>query len=211
MIEKNWLLVISLISFHFLLLISASTISACPLEISEELSIIGANGTIERELVLHSDSGFAGQSLSEELLPIGLPNGLEITSYFSSSLEFILDRSNGSDNSTIYYIADTSLNHSKHWVQNENFKLGVYTAVYYKGNHTKNYLFESSPYLSEAIVSSTAEGRSVLRARVVNVSARTRNLNIITWLEGNYTLDWNFLVIRPEDPEACDIDWLPCP
>jgi hypothetical protein len=211
MIEKNWLLVISLISFHFLLLIFASTISACPLEISEELSIFGANGTIERELMLHSDPGFAGQSLSEELLPIGLLNGLGTPSYFSSSLEFILDRSIGSDNSTIYYIADTSLNHSKHWVQNENFKLGVCTAVYYKGNHTKNYLFESSPYLSEVIVSSTAEGRSVLRARVVNVSACTRNLNLITWLEGNYTLDWNFLVIQPEDPEAGEEDYLPCP
>jgi hypothetical protein len=195
-----------------ILLIFASTVSACPLEISEELSIIGANGTIERELMLHSDPGFAGQSLSEELLPIGLSNGLAThPSYFSSSLEFILDRSNGTDNSTIYYIADTSLNHSKHWVQNENFKLGVYTAVYYKGNHTKNYLFESSPYLSEAIVSSSAQGRSVIRARVVNVSARTRNLNLITWLEGNYTLDWNFLVIQPEDPEAGDDDWLECP
>jgi hypothetical protein len=194
-----------------ILLIFASTASAGPLEISEELSIIGANGTIERELVLHSDPGFAGQSLSEELLPIGLSNGLATPSYFSSSLEFILDLSNCSDNSTIYYIADTSLNHSKHWVQNENFRLGVCTAVYYKGNHTKNYLFESSPYLSEALVSSSAQGRSVLRARVVNISDHTRNLNLITWLEGNYTLDWNFLVIQPEDPEANDDDWLPCP
>jgi hypothetical protein len=161
--------------------------------------------------MLHSDTGFAGQSLSEELLPIGLSNGLVTPAYFSSSLEFIIDRSKSSDNSSIYYIADTSLNHSKHWVQNENFRLGVCTAVYYKGNHTKNYLFESSPYLSEAIVSSSAEGRSVLRARVVNVSARTRNLNLITWLEGSHTLDWNFLVIQPEDPEAGDDDWLPCP
>jgi hypothetical protein len=84
-----------------ILLIFASTASAGPLEISEELSIIGANGTIERELVLHSDPGFAGQSLSEELLPIGLSNGLATPSYFSSSLEFILDLSNCSDNSTI--------------------------------------------------------------------------------------------------------------
>jgi hypothetical protein len=194
-----------------ILLVFVSTASARPLEIFEELSIIGANGTIERELMLHSDPGFAGQSLSEELLPIGLSNGLATPAYFSSSLEFILDRSNGSDNSSIYYIADTSLPHSKHWVQNENFQLGVCTAVYYKGNHTKNYIFESSPYLSEAIVSSSAQGRSVLRARVVNVSASTRNLNLITWLEGNYTLDWNFLVIQPEDPEAGDDDWLECP
>jgi hypothetical protein len=161
--------------------------------------------------MLHSDPGFAGQSLSEELLPIGLSNGLATPSYFSSSLEFILDRSKSSDNSSIYYIADTSLNHSKHWVQNENFKLGVCTAVYYKGNHTKNYLFESSPYLSEALVSSSAEGRSVLRARVVNISDHTRNLNLITWLEGSHTLDWDFLVIQPEDPEANDDDWLLCP
>jgi hypothetical protein len=61
------------------------------------------------------------------------------------------------------------------------------------------------------IVSSTAEGRSVLRARVVNVSACTRNLNLITWLEGTHTLDWNFLVIQPEDPEAGEEDYLPCP
>lgn len=192
-------------------LLFASTVGARPLEISEELSIVGANGTIERELMLHSDPGFAGQSLSEELLPIGLPNGLATPAYFSSSLEFIIDRSKSSDNSSIYYVSDTSLLQSKHWVQNENFRLGVCTAFYYKGNHTKNYLFESSPYLSEAIVSSSAEGRSVLRARVVNVSSYTRNLNLITWLEGNHTFDWNFLVIQPENPEEGEDDWLECP
>jgi hypothetical protein len=80
------------------------------------------------------------------------------------------------------------------------------------GTQNKTVLFETSPSLSEALVLSEADGRSVIRARVVNLSDyHYPTVDMRTWLEGNYTLDLAFLVLNPDYPEAGDDDWLVCP
>ena len=175
------------------------------LEVSEDLAIQG-NGTFERELDAQSSPFFTGQKLSESIVPIYLSHE-NATSFYHSDFELIL-----CNNSTIYYESASDLSAAKHSLSNANYKLGVCTGFYYIGAQNKTFYFESSPDLSEALVRSEAEGRSVLCARVINKSyIHKRTVDSLTWLEGNYSLDWNFLVLDTEYPEAGDDDWLVCP
>lgn len=177
------------------------------LEVTEDITIVG-NGTFERDFGAQSSPGYTtGQKLFETVLPVYSIYG-NCTASYQSNFESVL-----SNNSTIYYESSSSLSHSKHRVDSMNYELGTYTGFYYIGAQNKSFLFESSPSLSEAIVVSEAEGRSVVRARVVNESAyHIRTLDSRTWLEGNYTLDWAFLVRDIEYPEAGEEgDWLVCP
>ena len=117
-----------------------------------------------------------------------------------------------SNNSSIYYESVSELPNFKHFLASRNYKLGVYTGFYFIGTQNKSFSFESSPSLSEALVLSEAEGRSVVRARVANESYyHHRTIDSLTWLEGNYSLDWAFLVLDVDYPEAGDDDWLVCP
>ena len=175
------------------------------LEVSEDLAIQG-NGTFERELDAQSSPFFTGQKLSESIVPIYLSHE-NATSFYHSDFELIL-----CNNSTIYYESASDLSAAKHSLSNANYKLGVCTGFYFIGAQKKSFSFESSPDLSEALVKSEAEGRSIVRAHVVNQSyPHKRYTDTLTWLEGNYSLDWAFLVIDVDHPEAGDDDWLPCP
>jgi len=124
-----------------------------------------------------------------------------------SSLEFI-----HCNNSTIYYESTSTLSNVKHFASNKNYKLGASTGFYFKGDQKKAFLFESSPFISEAIVKSESKGRSIVCAQVVNFSEyHARRLDIVTQLDGNYTIDWNFLVMDVDLPEADEEDYLGCP
>lgn len=203
MIEKNRMLDAILFSLLFVIFALAIITNASSLEISEDLVIVG-NGTIDRDFGAKSSPHFDGQLLSEYVRPISLNSS---AASYRSNFELIL-----SNNSTIFYEASSTLENVKHSVINENFELGVCTGFYFIGTQNKSFLFESSPSLSEALVTSEVEGRSVLRARVVNETEyHLRYVNALTWLQGNYSLDWAFLVIDPDYPEAGEDDWLPCP
>ena len=194
------------IAFSFcLLLVCIIITSASFLEVSEDLTIVG-NGTIDRDLGAESAPDFTGQKLTETIVPVyfGRANA---TSYYRSSFEMIM-----SNNSSIYYESASELASSKHYLSNQNFDLGVYTGFHFIGDQNKSFFFESTSSLSEALVLSEAEGRSVFRARVVNRSDYHHpTVDMRTWLDGNYTLNWNFLVLDIDFPEAGDDDWLECP
>lgn len=186
-----------------------SIASCSQLEVFDSTSISGL-GTIDIDRSLQSSKCTSGLKLSESVLPIYTRHRDLTNSYYSSELEFIMD-SNVS-NSSIFFEQAVALPNSKHHLMNENFLLGVCTAYYYKGSHLLNASFESSSYLSEAIVHSEAEGRTVLSSRIMNLSDyHVRNLNSRVWLEGRYQTDWNFLVIKPENPEAGEEDYMACP
>lgn len=197
----------TIVLFSLYLILSAIAITAAgSLEVSEDLVIIG-NGTIDRDFVAQSAPGYTGQKLSETILPVYSSHGNFTSSTYRSNFELIM-----SNNSSIYYISDSDLPNAKHYIENQNYKLGVCIGFYYMGSQKKNFSFESSPFLSEALVISEAEGRSVVRARVVNESfTHYPAVDMRTWLEGNYSLDLNFLVLAVEYPEAGDDDWLVCP
>ena len=179
------------------------SITAGTLEISEDLTIIG-NGTIDRDIRVQSAPCYSGQKLTETIYSA---HGNPSNSSYSSSLEFI-----HSNNSTIYYESASELSNVKHYFSNKNYKLGVSTGFYFIGTQKKAFAFESSPFISEAIVRSEAEGRTVICAQVVNFTEyHSRRVDMLTWLEGNYTIDWNFLVIDIEPPEAGEEEWLECP
>jgi hypothetical protein len=175
------------------------------LEISETVTIIG-NGTFEKDFGVQSAPDFTGQKLAEAIVPT-YPFYVNATSCYHSDFELI-----HSNNSSIYYESTSELPGVKHYLSNENFELGVCTGFYFIGSQKKGFLFESSPSLSEAIVKSEVEGRSIVHARVVNESFyHKRHVDSLTWLEGNYSLDWAFLVLDVEFPEAGEKDYLGCP
>jgi hypothetical protein len=175
------------------------------LEISESQTIIG-NGTFEKDFGVQSSPAFSGQKLSEAIVPT-YPFHVNATSFYHSDFELI-----HSNNSSIYYESISILPGVKHYLSNENFELGVCTGFYFIGTQNKTFLFESSPSLSEALVKSEAEGRSIVRASIVNESyPHKHTADSLTWLNGNYTLDWEFLVIAVEYPEAGEDDYLGCP
>lgn len=188
----------------FCFLVSTSG-AACYLEISETETIIG-NGTFDKDFHAQSSPSLSGQKLSESIVPT-YPFPLNLTLYYYSDFELI-----HTNNSTIYYESVSELPGAKHYLRNENFELGVCTGFYFIGKQNKIFSFESSPLLSEALSKSEVEGRSVVCARVVNQSHyRQRTIDTLTWLEGNYSLDWAFLVIDVDYPEAGDDDYLGCP
>jgi hypothetical protein len=175
------------------------------LEISESQTIIG-NGTFEKDFSVQSSPAFSGQKLSEAIVPT-YPFRVNTTSYYHSDFELI-----HSNNSTIYYESVSILPGVKHYLSNDNFELGVCTGFYYIGTQNKTFLFESSPSLSEALVKSEADGRSVVRASVVNESyPHKHTADTLTYLIGNYTLDWAFLAFDVDYPEAGEEDYLGCP
>lgn len=179
--------------------------AAAYLEISETQTIIG-NGTFEKDFGVQSSPTLDGQKLSEAIVPT-YPFQVNATSYYHSDFELTLI-----NNSTIFYEAVSILPSVKHYLSNDNYELGVCTGFYFIGTQNKTFLFESSPSLSEALVKSEAKGRSVVRARVVNESyPHQRIIDSLTWLEGNNSLDWAFLAIDVEYPEAGDHNWLGCP
>jgi hypothetical protein len=172
------------------------------LEISESQTIIG-NGTFEKDFSVQSSPSFSGQKLAEAIVPT-YPFHVNATSYYHSDFELTLI-----NNSTIFYEAVSILTGAKHYLSNDNYELGVCTGFYFIGTQNKTFLFESSPSLSEALVKSEAIGRSVVRARVVNESyPHKRTADTITWLEGDYSLDWAFLAIDVDYPEAREDDYL---
>ena len=205
--NKNRLLDIILFLLCFLPIALVIITNASFLEVSEDLSIVG-NGTIDRDFRAQSAPDFTGQKLTETIVPVFSSHDA-ITSSYRSNFELIL-----SNNSSIFYESASELPGSKHYLSNQNYKLGVYTGFYYIGTQNKTFSFESSPSVSEAFVMSEVEGRSVLRARVVNESFRhDRYVDDLTWLVGNYSLEWNFLVLDIDPPEAGEDDdnWLICP
>ncbi|MCK4828481.1 hypothetical protein KA005_72795 [bacterium] len=196
----------AIICLFFLFVCLCFCSASAHLVISEQLFISG-NGTIDRDLDLQSLPEFAGQKLSETILPIYQKAGGVSTSHFSSDLEFLLY-----ENVSIYYVQDSTLTATRHTLASQNYELGTYTGFTFKGTQMKNISFESSPFLSEAIVSSKAEGRSVLCFRVVNLTNHyIRNVDDTIWMEGEYDIDWNALVINIDYPEEGDDDWLACP
>lgn len=194
------------IVFSFCLLLACINItSASVLEVSEDLTIVG-NGTIDRDFGAESAPDFTGQKLTETIVPVYFGR-VNATSYYRSNFEFVL-----SNNSTIYYESVSELASSKHYLSNQNFDLGVYTGFDFIGDQNKSFFFASAPSLSEALVESEVEGRSVVRARVVNKThAHYPQTDSLTWLQGNYSLGWAFLVRDVEFPEAGEDDWLGCP
>jgi hypothetical protein len=179
--------------------------AAAYLEISETQTIIGS-GTFEKDFGVQSSPTFEGQKLSEAIVPT-YPFHMNATTYYHSDFELI-----HSNNSSIFYESVSILPDVKHYLSNDNYELGVCTGFYYIGTQNKTFLFESTPSLSEALIKSEAIGRSVVRVRVVNESyPHQRTIDSLTWLDGNYSLDWAFLVIDVEFPEASDDDWMPCP
>ncbi len=195
-------LIILFVLFSFLVSIPGA---ASYLEISETSTIIG-NGTLDKDFGVQSSPSFSGQKLTETIVPT-YPFTVNSTAYYHSDFELI-----HSNNSSIYYDSVSEPPGAKHYLSNQNYELGVCTGFYFSGTQKKSFLFESSPFLSEAIVKSEVEGRSIVRARVVNESFyHKRYVDSLTWLEGNYSLDWNFLVIKHENPEAGEEDWLLCP
>ena len=188
-----------------LLFVFVSVANAGFLEVSEDLVITG-NGTIDRDFGVQSSPDFTGQKLFETILPVYSPHG-NCTASYRSNFELTM-----SNNSTIYYESASELAQSKHYLASRNYELGVYTGFYFEGAQNKTVLFESSPSLSEALVSSEVEGRSVVRARVINESYyRDRTVDSLNWLEGNYTLEWNFLVLDIDYPATGEDEWLSCP
>lgn len=202
--NKNRLL--KSILFSFCLLLSALVLitTASFLEVSEDLSIVG-NGTIDRDIKVQSSPVFSGQKLAETIYSA---HGTPSSSSYMSSFELV--RSN---NSTIYYESKSNLSNVKHFASNKNYRLGVSTGFYFIGDQKKFIAFESSPSLSEVIVQSEADGRTVIYAQVVNSSgSHARRVDMRTFLDGNYTIDWDFLVMEIDFPEAGeDEDWLECP
>ena len=193
--------------FSFCIILSAfvSIANASFIEVSEELFISG-NGSFERDFEAQSAPEYTGQKLIESIVPVSLPHG-NSTSYYESNFELLL-----CNNSSIYFESTSDLFEVKHYQFNQNYELGVVTGFQFIGSQRKTVSFESSPWVSEAIVKSEAEGRSVLCARVVNKTHHhKRTIDSLTWLVGNYTLDWNFLVLDTECPEEGEDDWLPCP
>ena len=191
------------ITFLSLCLLFAISTGACTLEVFEDLVIVG-NGTIDRDIRVQSSPCYAGQKLTETIYSA---HGRPSSSSYMSSLEFI-----HSNNSTIYYESDSTLSNVKHYASNKNYRLGISTGFYFIGDQEKYIAFESSPSLSEVIVKSDAIGRSVICAKVVNLTQHhAREVDMVTWLEGNYSIDWNFLAMDVEFPEAGDDQWLVCP
>lgn len=199
-ILRSILFSLCLLSFALVCITNASFVA-----ISEDLVIVG-NGTIDRDLSAQSAPDYSGQKLVETIVTVFSPHE-NTTSFYHSNFELV-----HSNNSSIYYEAVSELQNSKHFLANNNFELGAYTGFYFVGAQNKSFSFESSPSLSEALLISDAEGRSIVRAHVVNASHHhARTIDTLTWLEGNYSLDWTFLVIGIENPEAGDGDWLSCP
>ncbi|AJP62051.1 hypothetical protein [ANMV-1 virus] len=192
--------------FSFCLVLAfACVANASFLEVTEDIAIVG-NGSFERDFGVQSSPGYDGQKLFESVLPVYSVHGNYATSY-RSNFELIM-----SDNSSIFYESASKLSNSKHYLASKNYKLGVYTGFDFIGAQNKTFSFEASPSLSEAIVSSKAEGRSVLHFRVVNLTDHhIRNVDDVVWMEGNYDIDWNALVLNWDYPEAGDDDWLHCP
>lgn len=203
--NKNRLSISLLFSFCLLSFALVVITNASFLEVSEDLVIVG-NGSIDRDFGAQSAPDFSGQKLAETIVPV-YSSHVNVTSSYRSNFELIM-----SNNSSIYYESASELTNVKHRLSNDNYKVGVYTGFYYIGTQNKSFSFESSPSLSEALLISDADGRSVIRARVVNESYyRDRTVDSLTWLQGNYTLNWAFLVLDVEYPEAGDDDWLECP
>lgn len=202
--EKTTLIIVSLVLIFLPFIVDADR-----LEITELLTIVG-NGTIDRHLELESDPAYISPDLYENILPIYSPHGNLTSSSIFSDLEFILD-----DNSSIYYEHSGILQNAKYSLTNENFRLGTYTSCYFAGTQEKKIIFESAPSFTEATILSEVDGRSVLRFRVLNISNTANrhdpNLDGVTWLEGDYVMDWNALVMMIEFPEEGECDWLPCP
>jgi hypothetical protein len=189
----------------FLASILGSASAFSHLEISETQTIIG-NGTFEKDFEAQSSPSFSGQKLAESLVPT-YPFTVNSTSYYHSDFELI-----HSNNSSIYYESVSELPGAKHHLSNGNFELGVCTGFYFIGAQKKSFSFESSPSLSEALIKSEVDGRSVVRAHVVNQSYfHQRTIDTSTWLVGNYSLEWEFLAIGIEYPEAGEDDYLGCP
>lgn len=203
--KKNWLSVSLLFSFCLLLFALVCITNASFLEVSEDLVIVG-NGSIDRDFGVQSAPDFNGQKLSETIVPDSSSH-VNATSSYRSNFELIM-----SNNSTIYYESVSELFGVKHYLANKNYELGVYTGFHYIGSQNKTVLFESSPSFSEALVKSDAEGRSVIRSRVVNRSDYHHpTVDMKTLLVGNYSLNWAFLVLNVDCPEAReDDDWLFC-
>jgi len=175
------------------------------LEISETETIIG-NGTFDKDFRAQTAPSLSGQKLTESIVPT-YPLVPNVTSYYHSDFELV-----HTNNSSIYYESVSEFPGVKHYLRNDNFELGVCTGFYFIGKQKKSFSFESSPSLSEALSKSEVEGRSVVRARVINRSHyHQRTVDTFTWLEGNYTLDWAFLVIDIDFPEAWEDDYLGCP
>lgn len=192
-------------TFSFCLLLVFVLVTSGSLEVSEDLVITG-NGSFDRDFGVQSSPDLTGQKLFETILPVYSPYR-DCTVSYRSNFELVQ-----SNNSTIYYESSSEMFRSKHYLASRNYELGVCTGFHYIGDQNKSFSFESSPSLSEALVISEATGRSVLRARVVNgTEYHARTIDSLTWLEGNYTLDWAFLVLNIEYPEAGDDDWLSCP
>jgi hypothetical protein len=203
--NKNRLSISLLFSFCLLSFALVFITNASFLEVSEDLVIVG-NGSIDRDFGAQSAPDFSGQKLSETIVPV-YSSHVNATSSYRSNFELIM-----SNNSSIYYESASELTNVKHRLSNDNYKIDVCTGFYYIGTQNKSFSFESSPSLSEALLISDADGRSVIWARVVNESYyRDRTVDSLTWLQGNYTLDWAFLVLDVEYPEAGDDDWLECP
>ena len=201
--NKNRLL--KAILFSLCLLSSILIANASFLEVTEDL-VISGNGSFERDFEAQSAPTYTGQKLTKTIVPRSLYHE-NATSYYNSNFELLL-----CNNSSIYFESTSDLAEVKHYQSNQNYELGVVTGFQFIGSQHKTVLFESSPWLSEAIVKSEAEGRSVLCARVINQSyTHKRTIDSLTWLVGNYSLDWNFLVLDTECPEEGEDDWLPCP
>jgi len=189
----------------FLASILGSASAVSHLEISETQKIIG-NGTFDKDFRVQTAPSLSGQKLSESIVPV-YPFSLNLTSYYHSNFELI-----HTNNSSIFYESVSELPGAKHYLSNQNYDIGVSTGFYFIGTQTKSFSFESSPSLSEALVKGEVEGRSVVRSRVANKSYyHQRTIDSLTWLEGNYSLDWEFLVIDIDFPEAGNDDWLKCP
>ena len=195
-------LIILFVLFSFLVSIPGA---ASYLEISETQTIIG-NGTIDRDFSAQTSPSFSGQKLAEYIVPT-YPFCVNTTLAYHSDFELV-----HSNNSFIYYESISELPGSKHYLSNQNYELGVCTGFYFIGSQKKICSFESSPSLSEALVKSETKGRSVVRSRVINETYyHQRTLDSLTWLEGNYTIDWSFLVLDIEFPEEGEVPWLGCP
>jgi hypothetical protein len=161
-------------------------------------------GTIDRDLNLQSSSAFVGQKLSETISPfLNHKNLVSVSNSFYS--KFVLSKDD-----SLFYVQNSSLTAIRHDLTAKNYDLGTSTSFHFSGSQKKKILFGASPLFSETTVFCEAKGQSVLRSRVVDLANhRIRNVDSTTWLDGNYTIDWNLFVLAGNNSK--ESDWLSCP
>lgn len=181
-------------------------VGATSLDVSNYVNLRG-EGSIDRSILLQTDSGFNGQKYNEDIYTPSL--GMEGSSFINYSEELTMILGN---ESLIEISGDGVIINAKSLTSIKNYDMGAMQSHKFVGNSVMEYEYMADSSITYQVLDGKIEGKGEIYNLIRCPLNKTYMLRDKTEFEGNFEFEIEMEISKIDYPASeFGTDWLGCP